>query len=95
VAVKLNKKDDGTFYMALSDFTKYFAHVDIGIFNPEFVYSSWNVVIERKHALYFAITIRQAGEYYFTVVQQSERANKIKFKNYECSQVRILIGRMR
>lgn len=72
---KVEKRNDGVFYMALKDFTKFFESVDFLFFREYFKYESIIIQPKAHHAMYFEVDVQKKGDYYFSIIQEHARSH--------------------
>lgn len=89
--VKLNKM---LFFIEFSDFQQYFETVQFCYVNDDFIYSFQTEKVNRKKGQYFKVTIKEEGEYFFTVSQEAQRKySKAYREKYDRTYLTIVVGR--
>jgi len=70
---KVEKKNDGIFYIGYEDFLKQFDDIQICFVHDNYQYNSLRKTALPKQGSYFVIKVDKAGRYYITVNQESKR----------------------
>lgn len=71
--VGFQRENDGTFFMGLDIFMKIYSDVQICMVENEYKYNSLELEGDRGHASYVEVDIQKEGEYFFTILQPTER----------------------
>jgi calpain-15 len=77
----VTSEDDGTFWMELKDFRKYFSTVSVCKYIDEYNYTYKNFCHPTLAYMIFPITVNETGEYTFGVTLKPERATEHDFGN--------------
>jgi len=90
--LKVENADDGIFYMKFEDMLKYFTDIQICKVHDDYVYKSLQSNCDHQHPVFFNITVKQSGHYYFTINQESKRMHAER-DNYSYSEVSVVFGK--
>jgi hypothetical protein len=90
--LRIEKRDDGIFYMSFQDMLKYFSDIQICKVHDEYKYNSVKSSCDHRHATFFKLTVRESGHYYITINQESKRKHAER-ENYRYSEVSVVFGR--
>lgn len=74
--------EDGSFYMSLADFRKYFGEIIICKLNPTFLHSSIRVKTNKHKSAYFKMEVSTPGQYAVSIYQENKRKMNTKENNY-------------
>ena len=65
--------NDGTFYIEIGDFRRFFTDMQICYFKDGYEYSSMKVQSNSKHATLIEMKVTEASDYYISINQESKR----------------------
>lgn len=69
----IKDRSDGSFYMSIDNFLKYFDSMVICKVNTQYYHNSIRFKSNRHKSAYFSLFIRKAGKYTITIYQPMER----------------------
>ncbi len=88
------KDNDGIFFMEYSDFCQNFSDAQFCLVNDNFKYSYLKSTLSKKHGAYYKVTIKQKGNYFFTVNQRSKRKySPTNQETFEYSQITMVVAK--
>jgi hypothetical protein len=90
--LKIENVDDGIFYMKYEEMLKYFTDIQICKVHDDFKYKSLESSCDHQHPVFFNITVKESGHYYFTINQESKRMHAER-DNYRYSEVSVVFGK--
>ena len=83
--------NDGSFYMTMEDFLKYFGVFTFCKFNPFYVHTSLKMKFQSFSSIYVHFKAPSSSNYMLSLYQQNNRMGCIRDKNYRYSPSRIIV----
>ncbi len=83
--------EDGSFYMSMQDFLKYFGSFVICKVNPMNLHTSLKLSFEKHKSNYVRMKVSESGRYILSLYQENEREMKAKYSNFKHSPARIIV----
>lgn len=91
---KVQKSDDGVFWISIEDFVKYFQGIGVARVHETYFYNSINIDLRSKNYEIVRLNIEKETHVYFSVNQIDVRTFIHKKEGYVYSYARILLGKI-